>query len=569
MTSTAYNNAPWLAHYDPGVPASLEYPSIPVYELLDGSASKFPERPCANFYGRRITYRSMKTLTDRLAASFIGIGLKRGEHVVLLLPNSPQFMLAYYGLLKAGLVVAALNPLASEDELAFLLSHSDSKTAITIPLFLEKTAAAARQAGLKRVFYSRLADFMPFPLSLAQGWREHNQVSAALRGVDPGRPAPVDFKALLNGDPPPGFRPEPADPDDLAVLIYSGGTTGAAKGVMLSHRNLVANAYQMHTWGNLSEEDKLLAVLPFFHGYGMSVNMNLGVLTGGELVLVPRFKAKEAAHMVRKYRTTFFTGVPTIFAALGSLPGLHTDEFASLKGMFVGAAPLTQALKESFEARTGGRMIEGYGLTESVTAIMANPLRGQHKTGSIGLPFSDVEVKIVGLEGKRPELPPGEIGEIVLRSPTVMLGYYKQPEESGRTVVDGWLYTGDIGYMDGDGYFYITDRVKDIIKVGGFLVYPREIDELIARHPKVKEGIAVGLPDPYSGERIKAYIILKEGETATEEELIAYFRQHLAHYKAPTEVEFRDELPHSIIGKILRRALLDEQASRAVGSERA
>jgi long-chain acyl-CoA synthetase len=351
-------------------------------------------------------------------------------------------------------------------------------------------------------------------------------------------------------------------PDDLACLIYSGGTTGVAKGIMLSHFNLVANAHQISAWGRLSaEEGRILAVLPLFHGFGMSVTMNSAILVGGEIVLMPRFGARDVLKAIQKTRPIFFIGVPTMFVAFSSLPDVARYDLSSLKGIFVGAAPLTRAIKQDFEGKTGGRMIEGYGLTESVTAIMANPYQGLHKLGSIGIPFPDVDVKIVGLDDGL-ELPPEQLGEIVLRSPTVMTGYYQNREETGKALRDGWLFTGDIGYVDKDGYFYITDRKKELIIVGGFNVFPREIDELIYQHPKVKEGITVGVPDAYKGEKIKVFLVLKDGEQATPEEFIAYFREKLTPYKVPSEVEFRNELPKSMIGKILRRALREEEVVR-------
>jgi long-chain acyl-CoA synthetase len=371
------------------------------------------------------------------------------------------------------------------------------------------------------------------------------------------------FSALLQ-EPLAADSSLPAGgPDDLACLIYSGGTTGVAKGIMLSHFNLVANAHQISAWGRLSaEEGRILAVLPLFHGFGMSVTMNSAILVGGEIVLMPRFGARDVLKAIQKTRPVFFIGVPTMFVAFSNLPDVARYDLSSLKGIFVGAAPLTRAIKEDFEAKTGGRMIEGYGLTESVTAIMANPYQGLHKLGSIGIPFPDVDVKIVGLDDGL-ELPPEQLGEIVLRSPTVMTGYYRNPEETRKALSDGWLSTGDIGYVDKDGYFYITDRKKELIIVGGFNVFPREIDELIYQHPKVREGITVGLPDAYKGEKIKVFLVLKDGEQATPEEFIAYFREKLTPYKVPSEVEFRGELPKSMIGKILRRALREEEASRA------
>jgi long-chain acyl-CoA synthetase len=546
----------WFKHYDSQVPVHLSYPHLPLYSLLDESAARQPANPCSNFFGKRLTYRQIKDLSDRFAASLRSLGIQKGDRVILLLPNSPQFLIAYYGLLKAGAVIVPLNPLSTERELEFYLRDSGAETAITIPLFLSKVVTLREKTPLKHIVYSRLADFLPFPLNLAQGFREHGLIRRQDRAVL------LDFRELLKQALHPDWHPEPVQPDEMAVLIYSGGTTGIAKGIMLSHFNLVANAHQIIAWGHLTDEQGVLAVLPLFHGFGMSVTMNAAVLAGGEIFLVPRFKAKAVAKAIHKYKPSFFIGVPTMFVQLSNLPDIHRYDFRSLRGTFVGAAPLTKAIKDDFEKKTGGRMIEGYGLTEAVTAIMANPYQGLHKIGSVGLPFPDVNVKIVSLDDGH-DLATGELGEIVLRSPTVMLGYYKNAEETHKTIVDGWLYTGDIGYVDEDGYFYITDRKKDLIIVGGFNVFPREIDELIYQHPKVKEGITIGLPDPHKGERIKVYIVLKEGETATPEEFIAYFKERLTPYKVPREVEFRTELPKSMIGKILRRALREEEGRKA------
>ena len=546
----------WFKHYDSQVPVHLSYPHLPLYSLLDESAARQPANPCSNFFGKRLTYKQIKDLSDLFAASIGSLGIRKGDRVILLLPNSPQFLIAYYGLLKVGAVVVPLNPLSTERELEFYLRDSGAETAITIPLFLSKVVTLREKTPLKHIVCSRLADFLPFPLNLAQGFQELRLIRRQDRAVL------LDFRELLKQALHPDWHPEPVQPDEMAVLIYSGGTTGIAKGIMLSHFNLVANAHQIIAWGHLTDEQGVLAVLPLFHGFGMSVTMNAAVLAGGEIFLVPRFKAKAVAKAIHKYKPSFFIGVPTMFVQLSNLPDIHRYDFRSLRGTFVGAAPLTKAIKDDFEKKTGGRMIEGYGLTEVVTAIMANPYQGLHKIGSVGLPFPDVDVKIVNLDDGH-DLATGELGEIVLRSPTVMLGYYKNAEETQKTIVDGWLYTGDIGYVDEDGYFYITDRKKDLIIVGGFNVFPREIDELIYQHPKVKEGITIGLPDPHKGERIKVYIVLKEGETATPEEFITYFKERLTPYKVPREVEFRTELPKSMIGKILRRALREEEGRKA------
>ncbi len=544
----------WVRFYDPEVPTQLPYPHIPIYRLLDDSAAKYPTRTCATFFGKQFTYQQIKTLSDRFAAGIRSLGIQKGERVGLMLPNSPQFLIAYYGLLKAGAVIVPLNPLYTEHELTFHLTDSATRTLITLPRFLDKVVPLREKTPLRQIIYSRLADYLPLPLNLASGWQESKQVRQH------GSAGLIDFQHLLRRSSA-DFVPESVDPDALAILLYSGGTTGVAKGIMLSHFQCVANAHQAVTWGHMNEEGCILAVLPLFHGFGMSVTMNAPILAGGEIVLIPRFNARDVARAIHKYKPVFFIGVPTMFVAFSNLPDIERYDLRSVKGIFVGAAPLTRAIKDSFEARTGGRMIEGYGLTETVTACMANPFQGQHKLGSIGIPFPDMDAKIVSLDDGH-DLPPGELGEIVLRGPTMMMGYYNNPEATRQAIVDGWLHTGDIGYMDEDGYFYITDRKKELIIVSGFNVFPREIDEVLYQHPKVKEGITVGIPDPYKGERIKVYIVLKDGEMATPDEFIAFFRERLTPYKVPSEVEFRSDLPKSMIGKILRRALREEEIRR-------
>ncbi len=549
---------PWLKQYDPGVPAHLDYPRIPLYRLLDDSAAANPSAACATFFGKTQVYGRMKALSDNLAASLMGLGIGPGDRVGLLLPNCPQFIVSYYAILKTGATVVSLNPLANPKELALLVQDSGMETLIAIPMFLEDVAALQKVSGLKRVIVSPLADFMPAPVSWVMAFRERGQRRA---GEAAGLSGTLKFMDLAGKAAPADFRPAPVEPEDLAVLLYSGGTTGVAKGIMLSHFACVANAHQIRTWGQLSAQDRLLSVLPLFHGYGMSVNMNGALLGGGEIVLVPRFDAKGVLKLIQKHRPTFFTGVPTMFVAFSNLPGVETFDLSSLRGIFVGAAPLTQGIKDEFEGKTGGRMIEGYGLTESVTAIMANPYQGMHKIGSIGIPFSDVVAKIIDLEGGH-DLPPGEMGQIVLQSPTLMLGYLNRPKATAEALVDGWLHTGDIGYMDADGYFYITDRKKDLIIVGGFNVFPREIEEVLYQHPAIQEGVAVGVADEYAGERIKVFAVLKEGATLTEADLLAYFRENLTRYKVPAQVEFRSELPKSMIGKILRKDLRNEKPGR-------
>ncbi|MFA6954600.1 MAG: long-chain fatty acid--CoA ligase [Thermoanaerobaculia bacterium] len=551
---------PWLSHYDAEVAHKLEYPRVPIHRLLEDTASRSPDSPCVSFFGRRFTYREIGELAGRVAEGARALGVRKGDRVALLLPNSPQFLAVYYGFLSVGAVVVPLNPLSTETELSFYLNDSGARTVVTIPLFARKVAALPG-TPVEHLVVSGLAAFLPFPLSLVQRAKEWS----LLRGVS--HRGLVHFADFVSRARERSAPETPVDPDEMAVLIYSGGTTGTAKGIMLSHFACVVNAYQVVAWGHLDKAARLLAVLPLFHGFGMSVTMNAPVLGGAEIVLLPRFNARDVVRTIAKRKPTFLIGVPTMFVALSNLKGIERWNLKSLDGIFVGAAPLTQAVKEGFEARTGARMIEGYGLTEVVTACTANPYRGVHKLGSVGIPFPDVDAKIAALDDGR-ELGPGEQGEIQLRTPSMMLGYFNNADETREAIVDGWLHTGDIGYRDDDGYFYVTDRKKDLIIVGGFNVFPREIDEVIHKHPKVREGIAVGLPDDYAGERVRAYVVLKDGETATEEELLSFFRQRLVAYKVPSEVEFRSELPKSMIGKILRRTLREEhERARAAGGD--
>ncbi len=548
---------PWYEHYDKEVKTSYEYPKKSIPDILDDSAQVNKEKTLTLFYGKRLTYAQIKEASDKLAAALIETGVLQQDKVALLLPNFPGFLIAYYGVLKTKATVVPLNPLYTEEELEYQLKDSNAIGIIGIPIFAKKIASLSKKLKLKFVIIAHLSGFMAFPLNMVMRFKEKKALSG------------VEFKSdmLLSVGKILKSRIKPLnlkiDANLPAVIIYSGGTTGVAKGIVLSHKAVVTNAFQISKWGHLNDKERILAVLPLFHGYGMNVCMNSAVLNGMSIVLLPRFKAKEMAKAIEKYKPTLTAVVPTILTALYNLPNISSYDFTSLKAVWVGAAPLTKAAKEKFESKAGCRVIEGYGLTESVTAIMANPYMGKHKVGSIGLPFPDVDAKIVSHIDSKTELKANEQGEIVLKTPTLMMEYYNKPKETSEAVRDGWLYTGDIGYMDDEGYFYITDRKKDLIIVGGFNVFPREIDEVLYKHPKVKEGIAVGIPDEYKGEKIKVFVVLKDNESAAEDEFKEYFRKHLAPYKVPSEIEFRDSLPKSAIGKILRRVLRQEEIKKA------
>ena len=517
----------WWDAYDVGVPTDVEDFHIPLPRLLDDAAGRFPGRPCISFDDETLSYAQVRGLTNRFAAGLRDLGLDPDDRLAILLPNCPAFVLAYFGALKAGLVVVPLNPLCTPPELTRYLLESGAAGIVTMPQLLESVVPQLDRTPLRRVIVAGLVE--------------------PAAGV-------VGLESLLGAAP---ATAEPVDADAQALLMFSGGTTGIPKAIMLSHAQCVANARQAAAWGHVDSADRFLAVLPLFHGFGMGVTMNAALAGGAEIVLLPRFRPAEVLAAIERYRPTMLIGVPTMFAALVAEPDLASHDLTSLQGVFVGAAPLTKAITEEFEGATGARMIEGYGLTESVTGIMANPFHGMHKPGSVGVPFPGVDAKIVGLEDGA-DLPPGETGEIVLRSPTVMLGYQGDPEATAQTIREGWLFTGDVGRMDDDGYFYVTDRIKELIIVGGSNVYPREVDEVLEQHPKVLMAAVVGIPDPRQGELIRAYVVLVPGAAATADELIAYAREHLVQYKVPSEVTFQTALPMTPIGKILRRALRDQ-----------
>ena len=553
---------PWLKGYDPEVPASLDYPEAPIFELFRETVRKRPGSRALAFFGKAVSYGELGRLAESAAYALGKAGIGRGDRIALLLPNCPQFVIAYYGILMAGATVAPVNPLSTETELLHIFRDGEVKAAIALDLLagrLESVRDRCREAGeshlLANTYYTSLKEFMPFPLSMLYPLKQKLPPGAKERLSGGGR-----LSCLLK-ETPGAFTPPGIDVrKDTAVLIYTGGTTGKPKGVMLSHFNLVVNAMQCAAWGSIAPEDSILAVLPIFHGFGMSVCMNASFIKGGSCVLLPRYEVGDLLKSMHRYRPTLFAGVPTMYNGLINHPELKKYDLTSLRGCFVGAAALAPEIKRRFEDLTGGNLMEGFGLTEAVTAICCNPYRGVNKTGSIGIPFPDVVIEIRDLENDR-ELPPGEVGELVIKAPDVMLGYYNRPEENAEALREGWLHTGDMGYMDEEGYFYIVDRKKDMIITGGFNVYPREVEDVLYQHPAVSEASVIGVPDQHRGEMVKAYIAFREGFTAGPDEIIAFCREHLLPYKVPRQVEIREDLPKSIIGKILKKTLREQNHS--------
>ncbi len=556
----------WTTQYDPHVPPALSYPEESLPYLLARSASRFPDRPAILFYGRVIRYRELDDLVNRFAQALLRMGIGRGSVVGLMLPNLPQTVIAFYGSLRAGATVTMINPLYVEPEIRQQVQDSGCETLLVLDQFYGRVEPLLRDTCLKRVIVTGVEDYLPWLKRLlypVKAWRDGSRVRT------PARPDVQAFCQLLEVSPEPPTAP--VSPDDTALLQYTGGTTGVPKGVVLTHRNLVSNTWQCRQWCVLGEgEEVVLAVLPFFHVYGMSVCMNLALSMGSSLVLLPRFQIKDVLQAIVRERVTLFPGIPAMYAAINSYQQVERYDLRSIRVCISGAGPLHPSIQERFELLTGAHVVEGYGLTEASPVTHANPIGQpveQRRTRSIGVPFPDTDARIVDAETGQRELPVGEIGELVVRGPQVMRGYWRREEETSQVLRDGWLYTGDMARRDADGYFYIEDRKKDMIKSGGENVYPREVEEVLLRHPKVKDAVVVGIPQDLRGEAIKAYVVLKEGETATAADLLEHCRKELAKFKVPKRVEFRSELPKTIVGKVLRRVLVAEELQRRAASQ--
>jgi len=514
---------PWFKYWPNGVPRSLKYPEVPLFALLSSTAAKSPEKVAFKCRNRSLTFEDLDRLTDRLAASLVEMGLLQGERVLIFLPNVLEFVISYYAILKAGGIVTAANPLYKEFELKYQLEDSEAIFAIT---------QSDLYPTLKRT------------------------ASVKLKGVivvDNGDQEALRLNELLKRDlKPPSFTVKPKE--DVAVLQYTGGTTGMPKGAMMTHYNLVVNAIQNATWFKWTEREVVMGVLPLCHTWGSCVCMNSPIYVGARTILMPRFNPEEALETVEKEKATTWYGSATMFNILINHPAIKKYDLSSLRYVKVGAMPIPIELKRRWEALTGVPMIPGYGLTEASPETHTNPPE-RVKEGSIGIPIIDTEAKVVDVESGTIELKPGEVGELIIRGPQVMKGYWKKDEETRKTLRDGWLYTGDLAKMDVEGYFYIVDRKKDLIKYKGYSVYPAELENVLYTHPAVKECAVVGKPDVEAGEIPKAFVVLKEGFNISKDELIKYCEERVAPYKRIREVEFVSEIPKTLVGKVLRRKL--------------
>ncbi len=558
--SNPYADKPWLSSYEEGVPAAIDYENACLPAFLDRSAQEFPETMALLFQGYRVTYRQLKEMVDRCAAGLHALGIRQGDSVAILLPNVIPCVVAYYAILKIGARAVMNNPLYSDRELQHQFNDSGAKLLITLDLLANRMVALRSATQIKTIIYTSIGDYLPFPKNLL----------FPLVGKKKGLAADVapaadlyKWKAMLAQYPP---KPPVVDLafDDIAMLQYTGGTTGVSKGVMLTHGNLSRQVQHVRAWFpkfNRGEEI-MLGALPFFHVFGLSVAMNFAIYMGWGDILVPKPQPEPLLETIGKFHPTFAPLVPTMYIGMLAHPKIDQTDLTSIKGCFSGSAPLPLEVIRDFESKTGAVIVEGFGMTESSPVTHINPFGGQRKVGSIGLPIPDTDARIVDLSEPTKEMPLGETGELVLRGPQVMQGYWQREDATAETIIDGWLHTGDIAMMDEEGYFFIVDRKKAMIISGGYNVYPRDIEEVLFEHPKVAEATAIGVPHPKRGEQVKVFVVLKPGETGTPEEILEFCKGKLATYKLPTEVEFKDELPKTNVGKVLKKDLRAEELAK-------
>ena len=559
----------WLKSYDPGVAHSMNYPNHTLQQLLDESVERYPDNIAITFPGvfndeSMMSYKELDIASNELANALVDIGVKKGDRVALLMPNCPQFVISYYAVLRAGGIVVATNPLYSAREMEFQFNDCGAETVIVLSLFYKTVMGIKDRTSLKNVVVTNIKEYLPEQsrkafVAFVERQEGHYVRVPKVQNI-------YKFQDLLRrfSSKPPTVE---TSPDDVAMFQYTGGTTGLSKAAVATHRNVVANVYMMRAWsmpiGLNQGQEVVMGVMPLFHIYGMVTVLHFSVLTGSAMVLLPRFETEKVLNAINRYKPAFFPGVPTMYVAINNFPEVKKYDLRSIKACVSGAAPLPVEVQQEFEKLTGGKLVEGFGLSEAPVVVTANPLIGLRKIGSIGVPVPDVEARIMDAEIGDKEMPLGEVGELVISGPQVMKGYWNRPEETEMVLHNGWLYTGDLAKMDEDGFFFIVDRKKDMIIAGGFNIYPRDIEEVLYEHPKVKEAVCYGVPDPYRGQTVKVAIVLKEGESATEEEIIEFCRSRLARYKIPKLIEFRDSLPKSLIGKVLRRVLMEEDEKKS------
>ena len=557
---------PWLRHYEQGVPAQITVPDHPLTWLLDQTVKRHPSNTAFIYYGTKITYAQFSALANRFAIGLQRLGVQAGDRVAIALPNIPQYPIAFYGALRAGAVVVPTNPLYTERELQHQLADSGAHVAIVLDMFFPLVRAVRDKTALEHIIITSPTLYLPpllqrlYPLSQLR--HPHPQPPLTSKELHEDKMLHM-MSDMLESHTKSGIEvynlPVQAKGNDLAVLQYTGGTTGVAKGAMLTHHNLLANALQTRSWipNARDGEEVALCVAPFFHSYGMTVGMNFPIYSASTMVLLPKFDTKEVVKMIRRYHPTQLPGIPTMYIAIMHGIGKYAEDLRSIKYCISGAMGLPAKVRMDWEALTGGKLVEGYGLSEASPVTHANPLNGDIRDGSIGLPIPSVDAMIMDQKTLKPA-PVGEEGEIMLKGPNIMQGYWNRPDETASIFYEGWMHTGDIGTMDKEGYFYVIDRSKDMIKASGFNIYPREVEEVLLLHPSIAEAAVIGIPHEYRGETVAAVIVLKPGiapSKETRDEIITYCKSKLTPYKVPKLIEFRESLPKTIIGKVLKREL--------------
>ncbi len=547
---------PWLALYDEGVPHTISVPTAALPDLLRSAAQQFPQAPAIEFYGRTLTYAELEADAVRFAAGLLRAGIVPGERVVLLLPNVPQAVICYYGALLAGAIVVLSNPLFDVDTLFRQMRDAQAEVIIALSMFHELVSAVRQRLTVRQVIYTNLKEYLP---------SMQRQLFTLLRQDREGHRVPDEeaqqarWMSHLLDEGAEGARLPDLAANQAAVLLYTSGTTGEAKGALHTHHSLYANALQTSAWfaGAERGKERVLCPIPFSHSYGMTACMNLAIALGAAMILLPTFDTKNVLHTIRREKPTIFPGVPPMYAALNEVRDVRKYGLSSLKGCLSGAAPLPVEVQEGFERLTRGRLVEGYGLTEAGPATHANPMWGKRRAGYIGLPLPSTEAKIVDLHSGA-ALPPGEIGELLVRGPQLMQGYWQRPNETAEVfTADGWLRTGDVARMTPDGYFQVIERRKEMIVAGTYNIYPRDVEEVLYEHPKILEAAVVGVPQDDGSTAIKAFVVLRTGEQASSEEVFAFLRDRLQSHTMPTSIEFRQALPRSFVGKVLRRVLAE------------
>jgi long-chain acyl-CoA synthetase len=544
---------PWFSSWPKDVPKKLEYPKTPLHDILEKTAKEHPEKAAIAYAEREISYAELDSLSNQFATGLTALGVKKGDAVALFLPNIPQFVIAYYGVLKVGAVLTAVSPMHKEREVAYQLSDSEAETTVALDSLFPIVEKVWQKTTLKNVIVTGIDDYSSKGMSLPRRAKQKSNVH--------------NFQDLMKeAAKPPSVTINPQE--DLAALQYTGGTTGTAKGAMLTHANLVSNAVAFAAWiKGVTAEETFLIALPLFHIYGMTTSMNVPISLAAKMVLLPKFEPVATLETIQQYRVTVFCGVPTMYSVLLARPELGEFDLTSIRVCISGASPLPPQVQKKFMKITGGFLAEGYGLTEASPVTHCNPvdkITRKVRIGSIGLPLPDTDARIVDVETGEKTLKAGETGELAVKGPQVMRGYWRKPEETVLVLRDGWLFTGDIARMDQEGYFYITDRKKDLIKYKDYSVYPRELEDVLYEHPAVKLCAVVGKPNPIVGEIPKAFIMLKDGAQATEAELMAFVKEKVAPYKAVREVEFRQQLPISGAGKVLRRKLQEDEKRKTL-----